>query len=75
MELSHRVESGDLIQVLYSSSCLSGRPPTQTNRCDGLEIGSDVEFNVTIKVNLFFLFSQLKSSQVSIFSNLLLVIF
>ncbi|KAF9802381.1 hypothetical protein SFRURICE_009063 [Spodoptera frugiperda] len=40
--------SSDAVQIVYYSSCLSGKELTQTNKCDGLKVGDVVEFTAEI---------------------------
>nr|XP_021181179.2 integrin beta-PS isoform X2 [Helicoverpa armigera] len=40
--------SSDAVQIVYYSSCLTGKDPIQTNKCDGLKVGDVVEFTAEI---------------------------
>ncbi|KAH9643891.1 hypothetical protein HF086_012766 [Spodoptera exigua] len=40
--------SSDAVQIVYYSSCLSGKELAQTNKCDGLKVGDVVEFTAEI---------------------------
>lgn len=40
--------SSDAVQIVYHSSCLGGKDPSQTNKCDGLKVGDVVEFTAEI---------------------------
>ena len=44
--------STEFVRVRYYSSCLSGGPPEETNRCDGLRIGQQVNFTAKIEVRV-----------------------
>lgn len=38
------------VKVTYYSSCLGNGPPVQTNKCDGLKVGTVVNFTAKIEV-------------------------
>ncbi|CAG9783687.1 unnamed protein product [Diatraea saccharalis] len=40
--------SSDAVQIVYYSSCLGGKEPIQTNKCDGLKVGDIVTFTAEI---------------------------
>lgn len=39
------------IKIKYFSSCLSGGPPNETNKCGGLKVGEVVSFTAQISVS------------------------
>ncbi|KAK6631132.1 hypothetical protein RUM43_014228 [Polyplax serrata] len=53
-KISSSVEMKDTassaVKVTYYSSCLGGGPPKQTNKCDGLKVGTVVNFSAEIEV-------------------------
>lgn len=53
-KISSSVEMKDTasssIKVRYLSSCLGGGPPVETSKCDGLKVGTKVEFIAEIEV-------------------------
>ncbi|KAL0268505.1 UNVERIFIED_CONTAM: hypothetical protein PYX00_010424 [Menopon gallinae] len=53
-KISSSVEMRDTaskaVKVTYYSSCLGGGPPKQTNKCDGLKVGTVVNFSAEIEV-------------------------
>ena len=58
VELRH--EASEHVRVHYRSKCLK-KHSVETNRCAGLEMGSIVEFNVTIEVLNIQSFSQIEN--------------
>lgn len=52
--LSSSVEMKDTannyVNLRYHSSCLGGGPLTETNKCEGLKVGDEVEFTIEVEV-------------------------
>ena len=44
-----------VVKVTYYSSCLGNGPMIQTNKCDGLKVGTVVNFTAKIEVTVYYL--------------------